>query len=48
MGDDFCAGAGRGSYSSSDRHYAGRGVAHLTIPQDVFEAKADGGRAEGQ
>jgi thiamine pyrophosphate-dependent acetolactate synthase large subunit-like protein len=22
--------------------YAGRGVAHLTIPQDVFEAKADG------
>src|SRR5580658_2224962 len=23
--------------------YAGRGVAHLTIPQDVFEAKADGG-----
>jgi pyruvate dehydrogenase (quinone) len=23
--------------------YAGRGVAHLTVPQDVFEAKADGG-----
>jgi pyruvate dehydrogenase (quinone) len=23
--------------------YAGRGVAHLTIPQDVFEAKADDG-----
>jgi pyruvate dehydrogenase (quinone) len=23
--------------------YAGRGVAHLTIPQDVFEAKAEGG-----
>jgi pyruvate dehydrogenase (quinone) len=23
--------------------YTGRGVAHLTIPQDVFEAKADGG-----
>src|ERR1700722_2243662 len=23
--------------------YAGRGVAHLTIPQDVFEAKTDGG-----
>jgi pyruvate dehydrogenase (quinone) len=22
--------------------YAGRGVAHLTVPQDVFEAKADG------
>jgi pyruvate dehydrogenase (quinone) len=23
--------------------YSGRGVAHLTVPQDVFEAKADGG-----
>jgi pyruvate dehydrogenase (quinone) len=23
--------------------YAGRGVAHLTIPQDIFEATADGG-----
>src|ERR1700691_1558490 len=23
--------------------YAGRGVAHLTVPQDVFEAKTDGG-----
>ena len=23
--------------------YAGRGVAHLTVPQDIFEAKADGG-----
>jgi pyruvate dehydrogenase (quinone) len=23
--------------------YAGRGVAHLTVPQDVFESKADGG-----
>src|SRR6516165_8179826 len=23
--------------------YGGRGVAHLTIPQDVFESKADGG-----
>src|SRR6202034_2410236 len=23
--------------------YAGRGVAHLTLPQDVIEAKADGG-----
>lgn len=23
--------------------YAGRGVAHLTVPQDVFETKADGG-----
>jgi pyruvate dehydrogenase (quinone) len=23
--------------------YAGHGVAHLTVPQDVFEAKADGG-----
>jgi pyruvate dehydrogenase (quinone) len=23
--------------------YAGRGVAHLTVPQDVFEAKVDGG-----
>src|ERR1700734_2033860 len=23
--------------------YAGRGVAHLTVPQDVFDAKADGG-----
>src|SRR5262249_40498024 len=23
--------------------YAGRGVAHLTIPQDVFEAKAEAG-----
>src|SRR5580693_4880414 len=23
--------------------YAGRGVAHLTLPQDVFEAKTDGG-----
>jgi pyruvate dehydrogenase (quinone) len=22
--------------------YAGRGVAHLTVPQDIFEAKADG------
>jgi pyruvate dehydrogenase (quinone) len=23
--------------------YAGRGVAHLTVPQDIFESKADGG-----
>jgi len=23
--------------------YSGRGVAHLTVPQDVFDAKADGG-----
>ena len=23
--------------------YAGRGVAHLTVPQDVFESKTDGG-----
>jgi pyruvate dehydrogenase (quinone) len=23
--------------------YAGRGVAHLTVPQDIFEAKAEGG-----
>ena len=47
--DPLLPGAGAGRHSSGHRRaYAGRGVAHLTLPQDVLSAKAEGERLKSR